>query len=234
MPMPWEMDWTGVRIENSTPTQNKGRLSVQDNKFLNEVRATSQAGIDARNEYMRAAGAIDRFGTGPWKARLYDAAIPQENGGFFDALGAAVIGGPARLLGGVTPQGVDDFQTLKGLQSERVLSTQIAQKGPQTESDAARMQLTEISPYKTPEANRRVINSGIRKAALGAAKADFFTKWATQYGLNGLDDKGQTVDARWAQASKRALTVQPRLPGRANAGGANAGGARVVDFNDLP
>lgn len=213
---PWEMDWTGVKVDATTPAQNKGKLSVQDNKFLNELRPASQAGIDAQNEYYRAAQAIDRFKPSPWRGKLHDMALPQENGGMGDALGAAVMGPILRGVGVVTPQSVDDFQTLKGLQSERVLSTQLAQKGPQTESDAARMQLSEISPYKSKKANVAVIDAGMRKATLGANKADFYTRWVSKYGLNGLDEGGRSVDNAWFEVSRTARNPKPK---KANAYG---------------
>lgn len=182
------------------------RMSVQDNKFLNETRETSQAGLSAQGEYRNAAAAIDRFGSSPWKAKLYDASLPEEGGGFGDTLGAFLVGTPARLFGAVTDDGIDDFQTLKGLQSQRVLTEQLAQKGPQTESDAARLKLTEVSPYKTLEANKRILDAGMRKATLAAIKSDFFTQWANNYGLNGTDPKGRTVDAAWSALSTDAQT----------------------------
>jgi hypothetical protein len=186
-----------------------GKLSVQDNKFLNELRATSgQGGLEAETEYRNAARVIDRLGTGPVRAAMLDAFIPEDGGGFFDKVGG-LLGAPF-----IDRQTVDDFQTLKGLQSKRVLSSQLEQKGPQTESDAARLKLTEVSPYNTPEANRRILDAGMRKARLSSIKPDFFTKWVNQYGLNGLDPQGRSVDAAWADVSRRATTApaQTRQP----------------------
>ena len=195
-------------MATQTPTKPPGKLSVQDNKFLNEMRATSgQAGLEAETEYRNAARVIDRLGTGPVRAKLLDAFIPQDGGGFWDTVGG-VIGAPF-----IDQQTVDDFQTLKGLQSKRVLTEQLAQKGPQTESDAARLKLTEISPYNTKGANIRVLDAGMRKARLASIKPDFFTKWTNQYGLNGLDAQGRTVDAAWSDLTRRATSA--RVPGGA-------------------
>src|SRR3546814_9981784 len=105
--------------------------------------------MDSLSQYRRAAGSIDRLGTGPWRGKVLDMAIPEEGGGFGDTIGAATVGGAMGLFGGLPEQTITDFQNLKGLQSGRVLKQQIAQKGPQTESDAARMKLTEISPSRT-------------------------------------------------------------------------------------
>lgn len=203
-------EWDAFPMATQTPTRSPGKLSVQDNKFLNELRSTAgQPGLDAQNEYRRAAKAVDRLGTGPVRASLLDAFIPEEGGGFWDRVGG-IIGAPF-----IDRQTVDDFQTLKGLQSERVLSQQLAQKGPQTESDAARLQLTEVSPYKTPEANRRILDAGMRKATLGAMKPDFYTRWTNRYGLNGTDERGRTVDAAWGEVFRRATTAPLQVPGGA-------------------
>src|SRR3546814_9213428 len=97
-------------------------------------------------------------------------AIHEEGGGFGDTIGAATVGVARGLFGGLQEQTITDFQNLKGLQSGRVLEQQIAQKGPQTESDAARMKLTEIIPYRTKAANQEIIASGALKAAAAARK----------------------------------------------------------------
>jgi hypothetical protein len=78
-----------------------------------------------------------------------------------------------------------------------VLGEQILQKGPQTESDAARMQLTEISPSKSTNVNREIIEAGKHKANRVRAKAAFYTKFANHYGLNGVNPKGMTADQLW-------------------------------------
>lgn len=176
-----------------------GRLSVQDQKFLNELRPQSQSGLDSLNQISQAEGAVNRLHTGPVRARLLEARIPQEKGGIFDSLGA--------LLGNwtVPQQDQDDFQRLQGLASEQVMDAQIAQKGPQTEADAARLQMTKISPYKGVAVNKAVMRNGAISAALAAAKTPFYTKWAAANGgVNGIDQGGRSADDVWGQIVQNA------------------------------
>jgi hypothetical protein len=96
----------------------------------------------------------------------------------------------------------NDFQRLKGLGAERVLEEQKPQKGPQTDSDAARMALAEISPYKTPEVNAQIIKAGDAKAVRAARRAPFYTAWANKYGLNNVNEKGQSVEDAYQESLK--------------------------------
>ena len=205
------------------------QFAVQDRTALNAIREATAPAADTMNEYRQAEGAAKRLGTGPWRGRLLDAAIPEERGGFGDALGAALVGGPMKLFGALPQQTIDDFQRLKGLQSQRVLTTQMAQKGPQTESDAARMQLTEVSPYKSLAANQSVINQGGRKAFLESKKTGFYTQWANRFGLNGLNERGQSVDDVWNGVRDKVYRGggQKTPPMKRTK-------PRVIDFNSLP
>jgi hypothetical protein len=213
------------------------KFTAPDKTFLNEQRALSQAGRDSVTEYKNAAGAIDRFGTDAFKANIYDAAIPDETDGIFSGFRKRIVNKVGRVAGVIDDQGVDDFQTLKGLQAQRTLTAGAAQKGPQTEFDAARIALSEISPYKTMEANRRVIYNGTLKAALLARKADYYTTWANKYGLNGLDPQGRSVEAGWEQLNKNAMAAP--MPGaRRNAPAKGGAGPKRIrgdaDYQKLP
>lgn len=189
----------------------RGGFSPQAQAFLNALSTQAQEAGETKRLYDQAEPAINKLHPGPYRGAFLDMAIPQENGGFFDKLGAFVIGGPARVLGAITPDEVDAYQNLKRLQSSRVLGEQILQKGPQTESDAARMQLTEISPGKSKAANKATIAAGRAKADRVRAKPTFYTAWANKYGLNGVDENGFTADQVWAQAAD---AITARVLGR--------------------
>lgn len=170
------------------------KFSAQEQKVLNDLNAQAAEAREIQTQYRQAEQSIRRLKPGPFRARYLESAIPDENGGIADTIGSVLIGGPSRVTGAISGQDVADFQRLRGLQSQRVLSEQIQQKGPQTESDAARMQMTEISPYKDEKTNLSVIQSGMGKTTRVQQRADFYTKFANRYGLNGTDKWGQTVE----------------------------------------
>lgn len=180
-----------------------GKFSPQAQNFLNELsRQAAEAG-ETRRVYERAKQDVKTLDPGPYRGRFLDMAIPTEGGGIMDNIGAAVIGVPAKITGAITPEEVGSYQHMQGLKSQQVLQAQLAQKGPQTESDAARMALTELSPNKTATVNEDVINKGISKANRVRAKAVFYTQFANKWGLNGTTPHGYTADQLWASDGDR-------------------------------
>lgn len=179
------------------------KQSPQAQKFLNDLSTQAIEAGETRKLYEQAGKYLGTLQPGPYRGRFLDVAIPEENGGFFDTLGAIVVGGPARLLGAVTPKEVDAYQGLKRLQSEQVLGKQLLQKGPQTESDAARLQLTELSPSKSAGLNREIAAQGITKADRIRARSIFYNKFANLYGQGGTTPEGYTADQIWTHAGDR-------------------------------
>lgn len=176
------------------------KLSPQTQTELSALRKTSSAANQTAQEYDAARAAIKRLKPGPFRGRILDAAIPEQGGGFWDALGAGTLGTVMKVTGALPDQDVSDFQRLKGLQAQRVLTEQLPQKGPQTDSDAARLQLTEISPYKMEGVNNAVIESGMKKVASAKAQIPFYTQWTAKYGLNGLNEQGLDVETAYQQS----------------------------------
>lgn len=181
-------------FDDLIPGGKGGKLTNPDKTKLNSLSEQAASGYETQQEYQAAQAALKRFRPGPVRGAFMDAVIPEQGGGIMDAIAAATIGTPARALGVVTPQNITDFQRLKGLQSQRVLQEQLAQKGPQTDSDAARLQLTEISPYKMPDVNAQVVQSGSAKAQRAQQRAKFYTQWSNKYGLNAPNEQGQGVE----------------------------------------
>lgn len=167
-------------------------ISPADATFIRGLMEQGQGATGMARTIENAAGAIDRLGTGPMRAKMLSAAIPEEGGGVMDTLGGAMFGGL------VNKQTVDDWQTLRALQNSAVLDKQIEQKGPQTDSDALRMKLASISPDKTVKANAEVIGQTMLGSQLMKHKPDFYTKWANKYGsLTAVSPGGQTVNSAW-------------------------------------
>lgn len=184
-------------------------LSPADQQFLNAMRTQQGDMGDTIRTLGNAAHALDRLNPGPMRATALSAAIPEEGGGLLDKAGGALFGGV------VDPQTKDDFQTIQALQNAAVLDKQIAQKGPQTEADAIRMQMASLSPYKYIKPNAEVLGAGMLSAQLAQHKPDFYTRWANKYGsVSALSPNGQTADAAWANVIKdaqRRYDSDPRI-----------------------
>jgi hypothetical protein len=151
----------------------------------NELNQNNQAAIPASN----------RLNSGPYRGMLLDAAIPNPDnkGGMLDSLGAWTLGPLARMTGAITPQDVQDYQTVKRAENQAVLAKQLPQKGAQTESDAARMAMTGVSTSNSPRQNLTVQRHDAAAQAYLAAKTAFETAWTNKYGLNGLNEQGQDI-----------------------------------------
>ena len=183
-------------------------LSVQDNNALNGMRGENSAALSVNRDYRDVARTLDRTNWSPAYAKWLDMWVPEEKGGgIMDTLGG-LIGAPF-----LSNQTVTDFQNLKGLQSKRVMDAQIAQKGPETEADAARLQLAEVSPFKTKQANVQLMRRGMADATLAKMKLPFFQKWAGKYGLNGLNEKGISADQAWRGVADATYKAGDRLEG---------------------
>ena len=204
----------------------RGELSVQDNKALNEMRDGHSAGLNVNRDYREVARALDRGRVTPENAGMLKAFIPEEGGGFFDSVGAW-LGSPF-----IEQQTKDDWNTLNALQSRRVMDAQIAQKGPQTEADAARLKLAEVSPYKSKQANIGVMLRGMADATLAKKKLPFMQKWANKHGLNGVDEQGRTADEAWRGVADRVYSVGNKRPAAKTAGPVRIKGD--ADYDRLP
>src|ERR1043166_1579382 len=101
------------------PTRPAPKMTNPDRTVLNDLNKEAREAREIQEQYRAAEGAIKRLKPGPWRAAFLDAALPEENGGVLDRLGSLAIGGPARMLGAISGQDVNDFQRLKGLQSQR-------------------------------------------------------------------------------------------------------------------
>lgn len=181
------------------------KMSPQEQKALNELREYSDASNDVLDVSVRARDALRRFKPSQTKSNIYDMLTTDEKpSGFFDRVGGMI--GDFVL----DPQDRSDFQTLRALQSSLVLNEQVKQKGSQTESDSARISLTQVSPFKSQSSNEALLGPAITNAMSGANKASFYTRWANSYGLNGLNEAGRSVDEEWMGKVNSARSEQQR------------------------
>lgn len=115
-------------------------------------------------------------------------------------------------------------QTFEAFTSDLVMQQQLAQKGPQTESDAKRLEMTQARLSNTPEANK--LNISYRKAMNKRTieQERFYADWGRKKGtLDGADD------AWFAGKGGTSIWDEPELKQFQSAGGGN-----VIDFNQLP
>lgn len=188
--------------------QSRSGQSPEEQKKLNELDVSAGDAAEIHNIYSRARGAVSRLQPGPFRGALLDATIPTEQTGPLGRVGAALLAPITRWTGAVTDQNVNDYQTIKGLQSERVQALQRMQKGVQTEGDAARYMLGDISPNKSLDVNKQIIAAGDAKASRIQGRAAFYTQWANKYGLNGVDENGNSVE----QSFQKTLPQQSAAP----------------------
>lgn len=203
-----------------------GGLGEKDQQFINDLRAQIGNVDQVIRDIRRAAQVVDRFKTSPTKAFKARVATPeQEKSGVLDQLGAGIFGG---LVSDADKQ---DYQSLQALQNEFVLQKQIEQKGPQTESDALRMQLAGVSPGKYKPVNAKILGDAMLRAQLLQRKPGFYTKWAQKFGsINATDQNGKSVDDAWAVMTQNAAR---NYNGRGKQATPRSS-PRVIDFNDLP
>lgn len=193
--------WAAVPGTGTPGGGGKGKFSPQAQNFLNDLSKNAGSAREVGKLYSNVESSLKAIRPGPYRNRLLlSPAIPEDNGGILDAISGALIGGPARLTGAVTPKEVSNYQTVRAIQNAAVLERQLPQKGPQTESDAARMMLADISPGKDLAANERIINAGRQKIQREQARATFYTKFANKWGLNGVSPHGFTADELWAKS----------------------------------
>ncbi len=171
-------------------------------KFFNELRNQANDAAEARRIYEEARKPIETLKPSPGRGRFMQMMTPEEGGGVLDTIGG-VIGAIPRAIGAITPEETNAYQQLRGYQSQQVLRRQLEQKGPQTESDAARLALTELSPSKSKEVNEDIINKGIQRTARAQARAVFYQRFSQRWGLNGRDAQGRTADEIWANEADK-------------------------------
>jgi hypothetical protein len=200
-------------------------IPKEDMARINDIRGQSGGMQELVGKLKTATGAIDRFQPGPGRGTRYQNFYAEPEDGLF----TGAIKGVGRMF--LPDASERDYEILRAMQESAVLKTQEAQKGPQTEADAARMKASTISPTKSVQTNALLAAESIYNARMAEKKPDFYTKWANRHGsLSSLDSKGNSVDKAWSEAySKGFRTLQndPRYKRLIGDGGGLTG--RVTD-----
>lgn len=196
-------------------TIRQNPISEKDQAIIDGMRQQAAPAAQLLPQIRDASKAADRFQGGPGKGAYYDAVMPETNDWGITAAAKGLLRTP------LSKQSMMDYQALKSPQQSIILNEQQAQKGPQTESDAARMALAGVTPsnYNSVNAQRAAIAAFNAKMAMN--KPDFYSRWANQHGsLGALDHGGQSVDKAWSTALQKGLEILYNDPAYIQATGA--------------
>ena len=102
-------------------------------------------------------------------------------GGFETGFGAEAKAAAASVLSALGVEDATEFasnsQVFTAAASQAILEAQLAQKGPQTESDAKRIEKTTAQLGNTKEANKFILSMGLAQANKKIAQRKFYADW---------------------------------------------------------
>lgn len=213
----------------------KEKTTAQDQKTAADYSATAAAERDALRTYANAAGSVERFNTGPIKSRLMDAIMPDEDGGFWDAVGATV-GAVARPF--VSQKTIEARDQLKTVNANVALAGSNLMKGSSSDKDTALMRLSGMGPSKTVAENKRIIRDATYNSGLSQTRALVASNWLAEHGsLTAPGHNGMTFQKALMFAEKqydkhiqasRAARKLPKAPPR------RRGGPITIDLDGNP
>lgn len=189
-------------LQESTAANERRRypISKEDAAIIDRYRQNADVARRASMELLTAGQSVDRFGSGPERARDVKRSMVTEDDGLLEQLGRNVYG----TVAGISDQDIADYQDLDRLRQSRVATIQAEQKGPQTESDALRYMKSTFGPDKSVEVNARSLAEANYNAVLDKRKPDFYTKWANNFGsLSAVNPQGKTADEVWQEAAQK-------------------------------
>lgn len=189
-------------------------VSADDQKFINEMRTGTGDMTTLIRDITAAQQSVDRFKPSPDRGSYFNNVVPDDDDGWISLIGKKLGRGMASITGnGISDQEIEDFQRLKGLQEARVLQQAQAQKGPQTESDALRMKLADISPSKSVNVNAQILAETQYDAMMNQQEPEFYAKWANKYGsTNSQNPEGRTAGEVWADHYAQGLEAMRSDP----------------------
>lgn len=193
-----------------SPLRPPVKMTAPDKKMLNTQLDGAMAGMEARELIKDIAPAVKRLGGGPFRGMFLDAALPN-SGGFWDKIGSAVIGGPAKVFGALPDDTIKDYQIVNRAANLSTRQSVTGEKGTQTEGDAARALVSTITAGTTPEAADQMERDINAKAERQQGRPQFYTVWANKYGLNQPDEHGRDVETAFQQTLNSAGAPVKRM-----------------------
>ena len=205
--------WSGSDWQDVAPSAATAAKGITKQQEIELAKMREQTGdLDSvERMYNQTEQTLNKFKPGPFRAAVVSALTPEPDDGILGKVIGSPLGWLANATGLLPDDTITNYQDLKSLQSERVGSRQMEQRGVQTDADAARYKLADIDPGKTMDANARVIARGRAKIRDSREKVQFFTKWANRFGLNGVNQHGVDVTAAW-ETYRRMRDAQENPP----------------------
>jgi hypothetical protein len=202
--------------ENKVRTMTQNPISDKDQALINKMRLDQGDLSGVLQDITAAQAAVDRFKPAPGRGSAYSWAVPEDD----DMAITAWLKNRVGDIAGLSDEDRNAYQTLLGLQNQSVLNSQIEQKGPQTESDAARMKLAGISPNKGIGPNAVLLAEQQYDVLMKKQRPSYYEKWANKYGsTHALNKDGKTVDEVWNDSYLFGLEKMRNGPGYRRAAG---------------
>lgn len=204
---------TAAQIKDTYRGFTQNPISDRDQALINSMRMAQGDLPGVMRDIGAAASAVDRFKPEPGKGSKFSWMVPEDNDWPITAAAKNALG----WVAGLTDQESEDYQTITSLQNQSVLNAQLAQKGPQTESDAVRMKLAGISPNKSVRPNAQLLARQAYDTDMKMRKPAFFEFWANRLGsTHALNAEGKSADQVWNESyakGQQQLYRDPRYTG---------------------
>lgn len=197
--------------EGGAPTITRTKPTDDDMKALISASDKASAERDAADQYDSLGKAVDEFGTSPTRAWMYDALLPNQDGGFWDSVGAGIGLIPSLFMSDKTLKARDHLNTA----SARVaLDGSQQMKGSSSDKDTALMRTAGVSPYKSMAENHRIIDQAKRDGEVEQTRALLLSRWISKFGsLATPSPNGMTFEQAQQIAERDVL----KKPGAASA-----------------
>lgn len=218
MPQPWEMDWSGVKVEAGSANDGdatKAKTYGEDRKAAMAARQLAAAERDAQQTYQALGQAVDTFDTGPSRASLFDAITPSPDDGWISGALKGTVGTAVRAL---IPDSVENARShINTARAQLQVLGDKSLKGPLTDKDMALLRLKGVDTYKLPEENRRVIREAQRDSEVRQLRAIMSDRWISRFGsLTQASPNGTSFEDAMLGAEKDLIRNHwtPKPPAR--------------------
>lgn len=226
---------TNIAADEAARSRRQYPIGKQDMATIDRMRQEGEVGRRAAMELRNAATAVDRFRTGPERARDVKRSLVTEDDSIPEQLGRNLYG----FARGISDQDIADYQDLDRYRQARVGTIQQEQNGVQTESDALRYMKSTFGPDKPGKVNARALAEATYNARLDARKPTFYTKWANRHGsISALDQNGRSADQVWSSNAKAGWQkflksdTGRRIYGQGGNSARTGGSNDIIDLDD--
>lgn len=202
---------TAAAAKGSAQPTGRAKTTPQDMQMLRDSTARAEAERNARRDYASTRQAVLDMNTKPSKASYLDAITPEQDGGFWDAVGG-FVGTPLRWF--VSDKTMNARDQLKTLGAQTALKGSQMMKGASSDKDTALMRTAGVSDYKGVRENLRILREAERSSAIEQHRATLKAKWIGRYGsISAPASSGMTYEeaaARQEAMVNKAMDIRER------------------------